>query len=845
MINHRYLAISCITLMLISLILTSASNSFVVLLEPSPSELLNELPILKFVTKENASCMLQLDNTTIWSGNTTANKQHNISLSSLELGNHSWQVSCLFNMTNETKHSWFFYDNTPPVISVENPEQDSVVDRDNVNITITVNEEANCRASMDNKSYSEMSKHFVENNGKFVLKLVDLEDGNYRFFIKCKDRVGNIKVSELNFTVNLPITASIYIDTNTDEEGHYFLPEGRKKLRLKLSKPVENVPTLYYKFEDGIKHDVALTGSGRNWYGYVIIEPKMNDKIAVFHASYENELIGIKKGQMFVVDSESPPPPLSIVAKETATGVLLEWYYKGEDIDFFKIYKSTKPELSFFDFYRETTRTSFVDKDTEHGMTYYYSVSAVDLAGNEGQISETTKITLGMPEKAPEKINPKVIARINQTIDKLKTLQLDLESARHNLKDTDKLKLNELISDFALLSEIEARIKQTDQFIKQLEQSKSATEQDVEKLTINIDNFIEETKKSAANAVVYDGSAETLQSLANDGLEKLVLRYSELAQLSSEELPVLKKKAAQLSELIRVSVSADRFTITLLDGRKEQVTKIEKRVSYSGTEKLKQLKLVEFIPKEAASSSQKLKFKTLNYEVIEQDPVISWNINELGYEDVSIVYYIKNGVTEDILQRTTTVVIPTTLPQAQQTEKMTGFAVSEQFSGVSIHTLLLSLGILIAVSLAVYYFFFTKPASVAHDYSLKLSREKTTVAQIIAKADSAAEALDFKTGLQLYYAVLHLIKAGQLKLTKQQLNQLRDLRTKLIALQTIFKAHKLYANKDYEKLNQALNQLKPLVIKFSLKDKKSKLTDYLLQWYYHYFNTLDFIGKEK
>jgi hypothetical protein len=63
--------------------------------------------------------------------------------------------------------------------------------------------------------------------------------------------------------------------------------------------------------------------------------------------------------------------------------VTIYWRANQEnDIDYYKIYRNSAP-TGTFSLIGTTSQTSFVDMQVTNGATYYYAVSAVDLAGQE------------------------------------------------------------------------------------------------------------------------------------------------------------------------------------------------------------------------------------------------------------------------------------------------------------------------------------------------------------------------------------------------------------------------------------------------------------------------------
>ena len=71
-----------------------------------------------------------------------------------------------------------------------------------------------------------------------------------------------------------------------------------------------------------------------------------------------------------------------------------------EDIDEFKIYRSTSPGVGYTDFHTETENEPFRDRGVEKGKTYYYRVTAIDKAGNEASLSKEVYATVLLNEQS-------------------------------------------------------------------------------------------------------------------------------------------------------------------------------------------------------------------------------------------------------------------------------------------------------------------------------------------------------------------------------------------------------------------------------------------------------------
>lgn len=90
------------------------------------------------------------------------------------------------------------------------------------------------------------------------------------------------------------------------------------------------------------------------------------------------------RGDKVVNNVDSPPHTVDGVYSVTGDGrVTVYWRANQEnDIDYYKVYRNNAP-TGTFTLVGSTSATSFVDNSVTNGNTYYYAVSAVDLAGQE------------------------------------------------------------------------------------------------------------------------------------------------------------------------------------------------------------------------------------------------------------------------------------------------------------------------------------------------------------------------------------------------------------------------------------------------------------------------------
>jgi hypothetical protein len=90
---------------------------------------------------------------------------------------------------------------------------------------------------------------------------------------------------------------------------------------------------------------------------------------------------------MVEVDTTAPAPPSGVVSTTGDLEVRLIWNPNTEpDLDGYRVWWSPDAEGPY-EMIATTSINRFVDRDVENGVTYFYAVTAVDLAGNESELS--------------------------------------------------------------------------------------------------------------------------------------------------------------------------------------------------------------------------------------------------------------------------------------------------------------------------------------------------------------------------------------------------------------------------------------------------------------------------
>jgi len=142
----------------------------------------------------------------------------------------------------------------------------------------------------------------------------------------------------------------------------------------------------YYTYLAHTFHDLSIDGI--NWSKFKVTAHTIDPSIF-----YTSE---IDSGNS--IDNIIPNIPEGLIASITeGTDVVLSWDQSiDEDFNFFRIYRSQEPGFDPVDpeLVEEIVNNTCKDTKVEPGQTYYYKVSAIDIHGNESQLSEMVEIVI-------------------------------------------------------------------------------------------------------------------------------------------------------------------------------------------------------------------------------------------------------------------------------------------------------------------------------------------------------------------------------------------------------------------------------------------------------------------
>lgn len=592
----------------------------------------------------------------------------------------------------------------PPQIITASPTGKITIE--STTLIITTDENATCLYSTtDNVNY-ENKQGIFDTTGKITHteSLEGLTDGIYHYYIRCKDSAGNIATSDYDasFEVDLPPSAQITLSDSSPVKA------GMIKLTLITSEEVKPVPSLTYSFDGETHTYVPITGSGRTWTGYIIIEESSNNQVGSFKFSATdlNGNIGnvITTGNIFIVDTKKPDIITSIKAVGKEDYIKLVWYYDEDDAESYNIYRSTSSGVDYLDLYEDVEKTSMEDSSVTAGKTYYYKVSVVDKAGNEGGLSKEVYATVLLEstevvKEEPTRLSSELIGEVDSVINTINQVLTEADNSITNLET----KQQDAVKALDLISKINDGKKELNTLKSDLENIKSQdlTKVELDKKIERIKLQIKIIKRNVPDNILQGEESENMQSITADDLESVINEIQPGMEESERKKYV--KTNQQLQNNIKVTTKIKQISISYLDGSQKDFTLVQKDVAIK--ELSDSISLVEVIPKTVVENINDIELKTSGYEIIKEDPIVKWSDI---ISDKKIEYIInKKADLEEVKKTRLIALLNPEAPENEPENKITGFAGGSS-SYLTTTSLGMITGLLIIICLSAYYFAFVK-----------------------------------------------------------------------------------------------------------------------------------------
>jgi len=729
------------------------SSSFTVI-DTTPPEIIETQPAgdlnynlieLKAITNENSACKYDEADLNYDSMNFALSGEgaQHTKLRSFGDGNTLLYVKCKdsYNNVGTSRIINFTIDTTPPAISGLAPML--TVNQEPITLKITTDETATCKWGKTSQAYDNLENQFITTHTTYHEQTLSLNEGINSYFISCKDNIGNKNPTvSINIDLNLPPTASISIEKNN---SYKTINQGTYKISLTSSEPLAQAPNLKLRYANQIIN-VPVEGSSQYWTGYLIIPIDIGEEVGEFIYSGLDTKgttgTEITSGKLVLIDTLPPLTPTALKLTNENNKIRISWNYEGEDIDHYNIYRSTTGKTDKSNFKTTTQENVYSDADVTNKIGYFYRVSAVDKAGNEGPLSDEEFIMAEFQNASTQfRQDADLLTTINNRINELEKIVQDIDLRVANWEAITDANLLQLINDEKIIDdqkEVKSKIQTLIGELKTYRETK-LTEKDLEAKDSIITAKLDEYKKGIIKEMRVINKIQKEQIPDPAVVQEVITEYLKDKSLSDAQRKTYALKTKELGNQVRISQEIISYQIEYEYQQSKTLTIVKE--TFLSIDSLKETIIQETIPKEVLSISE-ITFMQMPKE-----------INRLGviWESKSIenneIRY-KTTVPKDLnqMQRIKTVLVydveaflkSTSEGDQNGSNQFTGAVVSENKQGFSLVTLVLvSIAGILVIALLIYYLGFLKSGSkYEQDVFRELDKDEQELRKLIVMGEA-------------------------------------------------------------------------------------------------------------
>ncbi len=702
--------------------------------ESGPAGLINSSNIiLRALTDENSECRFSsLDEPFgIMEHTLSGNEKEHTAPLYLSDGGYRFFIRCrdaAGNSDNSSAEASFEIDTKKPSIV----SSLSLLDKAEgiVLINATTDEFSECRAgpakgpfdSLPWRMEGEMLRHSYETT---------LNEGWHTITVKCRDSAKNTGERTLETEINLGIKADISILRDDggavpmEMTGEEVLKEGVYLVKVETNKDVRETPILMYSIDGRNYKQVALAGNGKEWHGFLIVNTPGVEAAAVFSlrakGTHGEESTTITSGRVFLIDTKKPPEPDAVYINLENRTPVLRWHQEGE-YSRFRIYRSGEKYVTYANYYTTTGKSGFRDVNVSPG-SYYYRISTVDDAGNEGALSSEVSVNVGADKNGAGKKNgaektaqgneissvkdeiSSTLSLIRESREKIKLLPLSREQGIFAVLGIDKT-FSQNIEEMNRISELVNGLS--------LNQSEDAIKRYLDGINLRIKKVLMTTPRM----VSVEDKSEYTELNGREELDKVGGLLIDQALIDASDIPLL--AGENLNKSIKKEIM--RIRITPLEGEDSYFLIVRVRADLPPRSVV-----YEYIPKNVAMDSSDISASAMFRSII-SDPLVRFESGAYTYgvRGDANISRAKKSVTLLVLNETDKKVaerLNNGINYTGESSKVTGMSVSpaqiknnrtesynELLTGGRIFTktdiTLIIAGVAIIVSLLIYYIVF-------------------------------------------------------------------------------------------------------------------------------------------
>lgn len=489
------------------------------------------------------------------------------------------------------------------------------------------------------KTYSDMNNVFFDTGGSHHSeKFLDLSDGTHFYFVKCKSATTFNEPEELKviLRVNSLVTGSIILDKSSP------ISEGELEVKLYTSKYVSGIPMLSYSFDGVGYNSFVLVGDGNAFKGSIVLEDSLGEGVLYFKMSAV-DLEGrqgteITSGAYFSYDLVRPSVISNINAVSSAQKIRLDWHTDEESIREFKIYRSEFANVDYTDYYdkADDDEDYYLDDELSSRKTYYYRVSVVDEAGNEGPLSrEISSTSLSEDGEITSGLNPSLYGIVESFLVEIGSLNNNIELAKDSILELGE-KEKYLAENLGLVSKIDSSkkeitsIKASTEKLKEQDLEKEALDAKINSLRVRMGIL----EKGVPSELLIINEKERVESMTDSKKENAIFAIKNSIEIDAKDKSIKEtNKYLNENELSVKSYFYD-IKVSYLDDSKKEYSAV-KRILSSDFTQMESSYFIENIPDSVEENQDRIIVKNNNYDFIGESSVIAFDT-----DTKEIFYYV-------------------------------------------------------------------------------------------------------------------------------------------------------------------------------------------------------------
>ncbi|MBN2052963.1 hypothetical protein JW756_05645 [Candidatus Woesearchaeota archaeon] len=682
---------------------------------------------LKAVTNENSTCKYDVVDVSYDSMLFTLSGSGLIhtKLRSFGEGETQLYVRCKDDSNNigTGKIIRFRIDTTPPNIGSIIPT--GIVTQPQITLKITTDEMAICKWGRINQEYDYIENIFQSTGATLHEQPLQLSEGLNTLYVSCKDQMENKKPTmAINLELNLPPSASISIEKNS---SYRALQAGTYKILLAISEPVTQTPSLKLKHSNRLIN-IPLEGTQQSWNGFLIFASDEGEDIGefIFSGIDSKGTAGtdITSGKLVLIDTVKPNQPIELKLMNDNNRIRLSWDYIGEELDHYNIYRSTTGNTDKSHFKTTANDKTYFDSDVTNKIGYFYRVSAVDKAGNEGDLSEEEFLMTEYQNQTSQfQQEPQILARINEKIIELEKITQGMDVTIARLESTTDESLLEIINEQSIVAnqkEVKGKIQSLIGELKTYRETKITFEDMISKVQV-IDAKLKSYKAEIITNIELENKIQKEQLSDVSLVQEAINEYLKNKALTESQKIAYYEKTSALQQQVRMTQEIMRYSIEYQEV--EPVHKVTIKEKFITPSEISGITVQEVVPAGLIKTSE-INFINPPVDFNQMGILWSWNDltnREIKYEvnyegDLNQLQNIRTVLlynVEDFLRLLSSEPSTTTQGNANQGQA-TGLSIFSGLAGNWVQNIFLPIALIIIAGLLVYYLFFLKTGSLEY-----------------------------------------------------------------------------------------------------------------------------------